>query len=53
MWNLTDRAASRWIVPFGVSGRPGDPHFADQLTHWAAGTLIPVPAGPLTGDETT
>ncbi|MCK1805433.1 MULTISPECIES: penicillin acylase family protein [unclassified Micromonospora] len=53
VWNLTDRAASRWIVPFGASGHPGDPHFADQLTHWAAGTLIPVPAGPLTGDETT
>ncbi|MER7994813.1 penicillin acylase family protein [Micromonospora chalcea] len=53
VWDLTDRAASRWIVPFGASGRPGDPHFADQLTHWAAGTLIPVPAGPLTGDETT
>ncbi|MGX1617791.1 penicillin acylase family protein [Micromonospora chalcea] len=53
VWDLTDRAASRWVVPFGASGRPGDPHFADQLTHWAAGTLIPVPAGPLTGDETT
>ncbi|MBO4138802.1 penicillin acylase family protein [Micromonospora tulbaghiae] len=53
VWDLTDRAASRWIVPFGASGRPGDTHFADQLTHWAAGTLIPVPAGPLTGDETT
>ncbi|MBC8989576.1 penicillin acylase family protein [Micromonospora chalcea] len=53
VWDLTDRAASGWIVPFGASGRPGDPHFADQLTHWAAGTLIPVPAGPLTGDETT
>ncbi|MEV6519355.1 penicillin acylase family protein [Micromonospora chalcea] len=53
VWDLTDRAASRWVVPFGASGRPGDPHFADQLTHWAAGTLIPVPAGTLTGDETT
>ncbi|MDW3847572.1 penicillin acylase family protein [Micromonospora sp. BRA006-A] len=53
VWDLTDRAASRWVVPFGASGRPGDTHFADQLTHWAAGTLIPVPAGPLTGDETT
>ncbi|MEU0963750.1 penicillin acylase family protein [Micromonospora aurantiaca] len=53
VWDLTDRAASRWIVPFGASGRPDDPHFADQLTHWAAGTLIPVPDGPLTGDETT
>ncbi|MEU1810783.1 penicillin acylase family protein [Micromonospora aurantiaca (nom. illeg.)] len=46
VWDLTDRAASRWIVPFGASGRPDDPHFADQLTHWAAGTLIPVPDGP-------
>ncbi|WP_026268227.1 penicillin acylase family protein [Micromonospora sp. CNB394] len=53
VWDLADRAASRWIVPFGASGRPGDPHFADQLAHWAAGTLIPVPAGPLPGDETT
>ena len=53
VWDLTDRAASRWVVPFGASGRPGDGHFADQLTHWAAGTLIPVPAAPLTGDETT
>ncbi|MFI7303783.1 penicillin acylase family protein [Micromonospora aurantiaca] len=53
VWDLTDRAASRWIVPFGASGRPGDAHFADQLTRWAAGTLIPVPAGPPTGDETT
>lgn len=53
VWDLTDRAASRWIVPFGASGRPDEPHFADQLTHWAAGTLIPVPDGPLTGDETT
>ncbi|MBU8860344.1 MULTISPECIES: penicillin acylase family protein [unclassified Micromonospora] len=52
VWDLTDRAASRWIVPFGASGRPGDPHFADQLAHWAAGTLIPVPAGPLPEDET-
>ncbi|MGV9371964.1 penicillin acylase family protein [Micromonospora tulbaghiae] len=53
VWDLTDRAASRWIVPFGASGRPGDAHFADQLADWAAGTLVPVPAGPLTGDEST
>ncbi|WP_431879414.1 penicillin acylase family protein [Micromonospora marina] len=52
VWDLTDRAASRWIVPFGASGRPGDPHFADQLAHWAAGTLIPVPSGPLPENDT-
>jgi penicillin amidase len=42
VWDLADRSASRWIVPFGVSGRPDDPHFADQLPLWAAGELIPV-----------
>jgi penicillin amidase len=42
VWDLTDRAKSRWIVPFGASGRPGDPHFADQLPRWARGDLIPV-----------
>lgn len=46
VWDLGDRANSRWIVPFGASGRPGDPHFADQLPLWAAGELIAVPAGP-------
>lgn len=52
VWDLADRAASRWVVPFGASGRPGDPHFTDQLAHWAAGTLVPVPAGPLSKDDT-
>jgi penicillin amidase len=42
VWDLTDRARSRWIVPFGASGRPGDPHFADQLPLWARGDLIPL-----------
>ncbi|QSB12808.1 penicillin acylase family protein [Natronosporangium hydrolyticum] len=44
LWDLGDRDRSRWIVPFGASGRPGDPHFADQLSGWAAGRLIPVPS---------
>jgi penicillin amidase len=43
VWDLGDRAASRWIVPFGASGRPGDPHYADQLPLWTGGKLIPVP----------
>ncbi|SNT28985.1 penicillin amidase [Asanoa hainanensis] len=42
VWDLGDRSASRWIVPFGASGRPGDPHYADQLPLWAAGELVPV-----------
>ncbi|TWJ21432.1 penicillin amidase [Micromonospora endolithica] len=51
VWDLTDRAASRWIVPFGASGRPGDPHFDDQLPQWATGGLNPVPTHPLAKDD--
>jgi penicillin amidase len=42
VWDLADRQQSRWIVPYGASGVPGDPHFADQLPLWATGRLIPV-----------
>ena len=42
VWDLADRAASRWIVPFGAAGHPDDPHFASQLPLWAEGKLIPV-----------
>ncbi|MGW4501015.1 penicillin acylase family protein [Micromonospora sp. NPDC004336] len=42
VWDLTDRARSRWVVPFGASGRPGDAHFDDQLPLWAGGALAPV-----------
>jgi penicillin amidase len=42
VWDLTDRARSRWVVPYGASGHPGDPHFADQTPLWARGELIPL-----------
>lgn len=42
VWDLTDPGNSRWVVPFGASGRPGDPHFDDQLPLWAGGELVPV-----------
>ncbi|MBP2268783.1 penicillin amidase [Pseudarthrobacter sp. PvP004] len=42
VWDLADRRNSRWIVPFGASGRPGHQHFADQLPLWTAGELAPV-----------
>ncbi|MGB2569125.1 penicillin acylase family protein [Micromonospora citrea] len=42
VFDLGDADRSRWIVPFGASGRPGDPHFDDQLPRWATGELIPV-----------
>jgi penicillin G amidase len=51
VWSLTDRSASRWLVPFGASGRPGDPHFADQLPLWSDGSLIPVFPTELTVEE--
>lgn len=34
VWDLDDRDRSRWNVPFGASGVPGHPHFADQLDTW-------------------
>ncbi|WP_243074369.1 GNAT family N-acetyltransferase [Microbacterium sp. SS28] len=33
-WDLADRDASLWSVPFGASGDPASPHFADQLDPW-------------------
>ncbi|WP_329136841.1 penicillin acylase family protein [Streptomyces sp. NBC_01476] len=42
VWDLADRAESRWIVPFGADGVPGTPHRDDQLPHWLSGELVPV-----------
>jgi penicillin amidase len=42
VWDLADRDASRWGVPFGASGDPRSPHFADQLAAWADAETAPV-----------
>ncbi|WP_251151019.1 penicillin acylase family protein [Cellulosimicrobium sp. Marseille-Q4280] len=42
VWDLADRDASRWGVPFGASGDPRSPHFADQHPAWADATTVPV-----------
>jgi penicillin amidase len=42
VWDLADRGASRWVVPFGASGDARDPHFADQTPAWLVGDLHPV-----------
>jgi penicillin amidase len=42
VWDLADRANSRWIVPFGAAGDPRSPHHHDQLPLWLAGELAPV-----------
>jgi penicillin amidase len=44
VWDLAERDASRWIVPLGASEDLADPHHHDQLEHWVAGRLVPVPA---------
>ena len=42
VWDLADRDASRWVVPFGADGVPGARHHRDQLALWLAGELAPV-----------
>jgi penicillin amidase len=51
VWDLADREASRWVVPFGASGVPDDPHFADQTEAWLAGRLHRVGLGVGLGVE--
>lgn len=42
VWDLARREDSLWVVPFGASGVPGDPHRRDQLPLWLRGALAPV-----------
>ncbi|MEV4293163.1 penicillin acylase family protein [Microbispora rosea] len=42
VWDLARRDGSLWIVPFGASGVPGDPHRRDQHPLWLRGALVPV-----------
>ncbi|MFD6494965.1 penicillin acylase family protein [Streptomyces sp. NPDC060188] len=42
VWDLADRNASLWVVPFGADGVPGTDHHRDQLALWLAGELAPV-----------
>ncbi len=41
-WDLADREASLWSVPFGASGDPDSPHFADQFSGWVDARPVPV-----------
>jgi penicillin amidase len=34
--DLADPASASFVIPGGASGDPASPHFADQLTLWAA-----------------
>ena len=42
IYDLSDWDNSRWIVPFGASGHPASPHFADQSSTWADVDFIPM-----------
>jgi penicillin amidase len=42
VFDLADWERSRWVVPLGVSGHPGSPHYTDQLSAWATGELLPM-----------
>ncbi|MBD5787446.1 penicillin acylase family protein [Cellulosimicrobium terreum] len=42
VWDLADRDASRWGVPFGANGDPRSAHFADQHETWADAVTVRV-----------
>lgn len=41
-FDLSDWDRSGWIVPFGVSGHPGSPHYADQAPYWREHKVQPM-----------
>ncbi|MFI7492579.1 penicillin acylase family protein [Micromonospora echinaurantiaca] len=42
VWDLARREESRWVVPHGAAGVPGNPHHDDQQPLWLAGRLARV-----------
>jgi penicillin amidase len=40
--DLADPDSASYVIPGGASGDPDSPHFADQLTEWAAHRRIPM-----------
>jgi penicillin amidase len=42
VFDLSDWGNSGWVVPLGVSGHPGSPHYADQTPIWGNVDLIPM-----------
>jgi penicillin G amidase len=41
-FDLADWDSSGWVVPLGVSGHPGSPHYTDQLEAWLQQRLLPM-----------
>jgi penicillin amidase len=44
-FDLGDWERSGWVVPLGVSGHPGSPHYADQVAAWREVRLLPMRYG--------
>ncbi len=44
-FDLGDWDRSGWVVPLGVSGHPGSPHYADQVGPWSEVRLLPMRYG--------
>ncbi|MFZ5823817.1 MAG: penicillin acylase family protein [Bacillota bacterium] len=42
LFDLADWERCGWVLPFGVSGHPGSPHFADQSAAWSEHRLLPM-----------
>jgi penicillin amidase len=42
VFDLGDWSRSAWVVPLGVSGHPGSPHYADQAAAWGECRLVPM-----------
>jgi penicillin amidase len=41
-FDTADWDNSRWVIPLGVSGHPGSPHYTDQAATWAEVRMIPM-----------
>ncbi len=41
-FDLGDWERGGWVIPLGVSGHPGSPHYADQVEAWRDGRLLPM-----------
>jgi len=42
VFDTSDWDNSRWVMPLGVSGHPGSPHYADQAYPFSDGKLVPM-----------
>jgi penicillin amidase len=51
VWDLADLDRSVGVVPAGVSGNPGSPHWSDQASLFTSGQVKELPFGPAAVDR--